>query len=151
MPYPTMQHFVTEMCTHVHISVTKCCILWYGTDAFWDLWDGHMCTFLLQNVALWDMAQMHSGICEMDICAHFCYKMLHSGIWYRCILGFVRWTCAHFCYKMLHCGIWYRCILGFVRWSYSSSGTSYKTALMWMPQNLTNEKSTLAIRHQAIT
>ena len=24
-----------------------------------------MCTFLLQNVALWDMAQVHSGICEM--------------------------------------------------------------------------------------
>ena len=36
--YPTMQHFVTEMCT-----------------------------FLLQNVALWDMAQMHSGICEMGL------------------------------------------------------------------------------------
>ena len=38
--YPTMQHFVTEMCTHVHISVTKCCIGGCGTDAFWDLWDG---------------------------------------------------------------------------------------------------------------
>ena len=35
-----MHHFVTEMCTHVHISVTKCCIVGYGTDAFWDLWDG---------------------------------------------------------------------------------------------------------------
>ena len=29
--YPTMHHFVTEMCTHVHISVTKCCIMGYGT------------------------------------------------------------------------------------------------------------------------
>ena len=37
---PTMHHFVTEMCTRVHISVTKWCILGYGTDAFWDLWDG---------------------------------------------------------------------------------------------------------------
>ena len=37
--YPTMQHFVTEMCTHVHISVTKCCIMGYDTDAFWDLWN----------------------------------------------------------------------------------------------------------------
>ena len=36
--YPIMHHFVTEMCT-----------------------------FLLQNVALWDMAQMHSGICEMGL------------------------------------------------------------------------------------
>ena len=38
--YPTMHHFVAEMCTHVHISVTKYCIVGYGTDAFWDLWDG---------------------------------------------------------------------------------------------------------------
>ena len=38
--YPTMHHFVTEMCTCVHISVTKWCIVGYGTDAFWDLWDG---------------------------------------------------------------------------------------------------------------
>ena len=37
--YPTMHHFITEMCTHVHISVIKCCIVGYGTDAFWDLWD----------------------------------------------------------------------------------------------------------------
>ena len=35
-----MHHSVTEMCTHVHISVTKCCIVGYGTDAFWDLWNG---------------------------------------------------------------------------------------------------------------
>ena len=38
--YPIMHHFVTEMCLHVHISVTKCCIVGYGTDAFWDLWHG---------------------------------------------------------------------------------------------------------------
>ena len=35
--YPTMHNFVTEMCTHVHISVTKWCIVWYGTGALWDL------------------------------------------------------------------------------------------------------------------
>ena len=29
--YPTMHHYVTEMCTHVHISVTKLCIV------IWDL------------------------------------------------------------------------------------------------------------------
>ena len=38
--YPTMHHFVTEMCTRVHISVTKWWIVGYGMDAFWDLWDG---------------------------------------------------------------------------------------------------------------
>ena len=33
--YPTMQHFVTEMWTCVHISVQKCL-----SDALLDLWDG---------------------------------------------------------------------------------------------------------------
>ena len=37
--YPTVQHFVTEMCTHVHISVTKCCIVGHGSVALWDLCD----------------------------------------------------------------------------------------------------------------
>ena len=35
-----MHHFVTEMCTCVHISVTKYCIVGYGTYALWDLGDG---------------------------------------------------------------------------------------------------------------
>ena len=35
--YPTMYHFVTEMCTHVHISVTKWYIVGYGAGALWDL------------------------------------------------------------------------------------------------------------------
>ena len=34
-----MHHFVTEMCTHVHISVTKWCIPGYGTGVCWDLCD----------------------------------------------------------------------------------------------------------------
>ena len=34
--YPTMHHVVTEMCTHVHISVTTCCIMGYTTVALWD-------------------------------------------------------------------------------------------------------------------
>ena len=40
VPYPTMHHFVTEMCTHVHISVTKWCIVGYLSDALWELWGG---------------------------------------------------------------------------------------------------------------
>ena len=40
--YPTMHQFVTEMCTHVHISVKK-------------------------TGALWDICLMHCGICEMDL------------------------------------------------------------------------------------
>ena len=39
VPYPKMHHFVTEMCTHVHISVTKWCIVGYWADALWNLWD----------------------------------------------------------------------------------------------------------------
>ena len=35
-----MHHFVSEMCTCVHISVTKWCIVGYLSDALWDLWDG---------------------------------------------------------------------------------------------------------------
>ena len=43
-----MYHFVTEICTHVHISVTKCCIVGYGTEAFWDAWD--------RSISWWDCA-----------------------------------------------------------------------------------------------
>ena len=32
--------FVPEMCTCVHISVTKWCIVGYLSDALWDLWEG---------------------------------------------------------------------------------------------------------------
>ena len=36
--YPTLHHFVTEMCKHVHISIKKWCFVRYGTGAWWDLW-----------------------------------------------------------------------------------------------------------------
>ena len=35
-----MHHSVTEMCTQVHISVTKWCIVGDGPSALWDLGDG---------------------------------------------------------------------------------------------------------------
>ena len=38
--YPTMHHFVTEMCTCVHISVTKWCIVGYLSSALQDLGEG---------------------------------------------------------------------------------------------------------------
>ena len=37
--YPIMQHFVTEMCTYVYISVTKRCTVGYLSNALWDLCD----------------------------------------------------------------------------------------------------------------
>ena len=40
VPYPAMHHFVTEMCTCVHISATIWCIIvGYVSDALWGLWD----------------------------------------------------------------------------------------------------------------
>ena len=33
--YPTMQYFVKEMCTHVHISVAKLGSVGYGAGTFW--------------------------------------------------------------------------------------------------------------------
>ena len=43
VPYPTVHHFVTEMCT-----------------------------FLLQNGTLWDICLMHCGICEMGLLQTMC-------------------------------------------------------------------------------
>ena len=34
-----MNHFVVGLCTHEHISVTKLCIVIYGTCALWELGD----------------------------------------------------------------------------------------------------------------
>ena len=39
VPHPTMNHFVTEMCTHVHISVTKWCIVGCLPNVLLDLWE----------------------------------------------------------------------------------------------------------------
>ena len=38
--YPTIRNFVTEMCTRVHIFVTKWYLVEYLSHALWDLWDG---------------------------------------------------------------------------------------------------------------
>ena len=35
--YPTLNNSVTEMCTHLHISVTKLCFVGHGTGVLWDL------------------------------------------------------------------------------------------------------------------
>ena len=33
---------------------------------------------------------MHHFVTELCMCAHFCYKKVHYGIWDQCIMGFVR-------------------------------------------------------------
>ena len=35
---------------------------------------------------------MHHFVTEICMCAHFCYKMVHCGIWDWCIVGYVRWV-----------------------------------------------------------
>ena len=48
--YPPIDHFVTEMCTRVHISATKWCITGYLSDALWDLCDGSCAVAALLNL-----------------------------------------------------------------------------------------------------
>ena len=50
--YPIMNHFVTEMCIHGHISVKNWCIMGYGTGALWDLWDWSILKLTAWQVAL---------------------------------------------------------------------------------------------------
>ena len=38
-----MHNFVTEMCTCVHISITKWCIMGYSSGALWDCGNTHSC------------------------------------------------------------------------------------------------------------
>ena len=42
IPYPIIIHFVTEMCTCVHMSVIKWCTVGYFSNAWWDLGNGSM-------------------------------------------------------------------------------------------------------------
>ena len=70
--YPTMHHFVTEMCTCVHISVTKWSIVGHGTVALWDLWDWSNKPALVQHTheikgATYILFPTFSG------CVHFRY------------------------------------------------------------------------------
>ena len=44
-----MHYFVTEMCTCVHISVTKWCIVGYFSDVLWNLWNGSIGRFHLTD------------------------------------------------------------------------------------------------------
>ena len=39
----------------MHISVTKCCIVGYGTDAFWHLWDGYVYTAFTEGKDIGEM------------------------------------------------------------------------------------------------
>ena len=57
--YPTMHHFVTEMCTHVHISVTKRCIVGYGTGTPWEFLDLIYCVERLDIISTLSHCTQH--------------------------------------------------------------------------------------------
>ena len=62
VPYPIMHHFVTEMCTWVHISVTKWCFVGYLSDTLWALWDASIRPVLwLLLLWLWLLGQIISS------------------------------------------------------------------------------------------
>ena len=50
VPISQIPQFSTQIFHNVPFLLQKC---------------AHMCTFMLQNGALWDMAQLHYGICEI--------------------------------------------------------------------------------------
>ena len=49
VPYPTMHHFVTEMCICVHISVTKWYIVGYLSNTLWNLHYGSINSLRLRR------------------------------------------------------------------------------------------------------
>ena len=60
------------------------------------------------------ISQIPECICAISHNATFCNRNVHM--------------CAHFCYRMVHCGIFVWCIMGFVRWVYyPSTQAAYKT------------------------
>ena len=62
VPYPTMQHLETDMCTFLlqsnNAPVPHLTIHHFGTE---------MGPFLFQSGVLWDIGQVHCGICEMGL------------------------------------------------------------------------------------
>ena len=67
--YRTIHHFVTEMCTCVHISDTKWRIVGNLFTAIWDLWDGYV----------WHPLQTYIDICTtVNLIFYMNYDILDS-------------------------------------------------------------------------
>ena len=47
---------------------------------------------------LYILSHNHAPSCNRNVhmCAHFCYKMVHCGIFIWCIVGFGRWVFIHY-------------------------------------------------------
>ena len=81
IPNPTMHHVVTEVCTCVHISVTKWCIVGFLSDALWVLWDGSI------QISLWGSSDNKKGLASngskaidwtSDETGHYCTYSSHA-------------------------------------------------------------------------
>ena len=57
-PILSTHRFVADMCTCVHISVTKWCIVGYLSNALWDLWDWSIHWTLKRPICLWTRASL---------------------------------------------------------------------------------------------
>ena len=49
-----ISHYALFYNRNAHISATKCCIVGYGTDAFWDFWDGLLLFFFSDDISYVD-------------------------------------------------------------------------------------------------
>ena len=71
VPYPTMHHFATEMCTRVHTSVAKWCIVGYRSDALWDVWDRNVIGLLVKRSAAFVWKSRSNLLRGVRLIAHF--------------------------------------------------------------------------------
>ena len=63
--YSTMHHFLTEMCTHVHISVTKWWIVGYGAGTFWGCVQQFNCEGSVYNLIFKTLITHFTMLCEL--------------------------------------------------------------------------------------
>ena len=63
---------------------------------------------------------IHLFVTEMCTRAHFCYKMVHCGIWDWCIVGFVQQVCTYPCLGQFHTSHTTECL----RWECPSASQS---------------------------
>ena len=111
--HPMMHHFVREMCTYVHISVTKWCIVVYFSDALWDLWDWSIALSLNRGgwVNLWRTSK-NNAFCGPSVTwiplhiyqVHFISHIWASKLWFRPV--FLRWPLAQMASKLK--SFWHR-------------------------------------------
>ena len=114
-----MHHFVTEMCTCVHIYATEWCIEGYLSDALWDLWDGSIDTdrLVLRCVKVWQSwAWFHQhetkGVQQLPAttkgsCDTWHQTLVHFS-WWHCVFSFElesgdKVRILQLCHKPLDC------------------------------------------------